>query len=75
MKFRANKQEFSLGFGIYSWTNDSWIVDFGFGFGSLLVEIPIRSETEKSFGIYFFKDEIEKGFQISTGHDTKVWSF
>jgi len=75
MKFRANKKEFSLGFGIYGWTDDSWMIDFAFGFGSLLIEIPVSSVTEKSYGIYLFKDEIEKGVQVSTGYDTKVWSF
>lgn len=75
MKFRRLKDEFILGFGVSSYTDFSWMTEFGFGWFTLNIEIPIKSKEEWSYGIHLFKDGKEKGLQVSTGYDTKVWSF
>ena len=73
MNFRKTLCEFNLGIAAHTETGQGWSVGFYFGYFFLNIVIRSNPKREKSYGLVFFIDGKQKGFQLETGEDIKIW--
>ena len=73
MNFRRTLGEFNLGIAAHTDTGKGWSIGFYFGYVFLNVVIRSNPKKEKGYGLIFFIDGKQKGFQLETGEDIKIW--
>ena len=73
MNFRRTLGEFNLGIAGHSEIDKGWSIGFYFGYVFLNVVIRSNPKKEKGYGLIFFIDGKQKGFQLETGEEIKIW--